>query len=250
MEGITMSNILVCKQNENLLLKKSKAFKYKEIDLTALNCGTAFDLEDKEDKLVGVATDDVEENPIYSIVTNEFGLYAKSSNVKAKVKISFCDDGMMIVDVLDGAVIIKPEDDILLASRGVSELPQVNLDSIYWVNTDTLLSYRKYWKKLQSSHPQDFEFVFVLSGENRGGLTSFGIQLVTDEVIDISGGAIAVLESQMEKKEEAKQVKKGFNSLLQQTSSASGYEFDDDDEDEEDEDAYDEDDDVFDGSNY
>lgn len=80
-----MSKILVCKENENLLLTKSKALKYKEVDLTSLTCGSPFDILDKEDKLVGVS-DDISENPIYSIVTDEFGLYAKSSGVTAKVK--------------------------------------------------------------------------------------------------------------------------------------------------------------------
>jgi len=235
-----MSKILVCKENENLLLTKSKALKYKEVDLTSLTCGNPFDVLDKEDKLVGVSSDDISENPIYSIVTNEFGLYAKSSGVTAKVKISFCDDGMMIVDILDGAIIVKPEDDVLLASRGVSELPQVDLNNIYWVNADMLLAYRKYWKDLQASHTQDFEFVFVLSGETKGALQSFGIQLVTDEVIDISGGAIATLQAMLEKKEEARQVKKGFANLLQQVSS--GYDFYGDDDDDDDDEDYDEDD--------
>lgn len=239
-----MSRILVCKDDENLYLKKSRAFQYKDIDLTSITCGGAFSLEDNGEKLVGVSDNSAsDEEPIYTIVTNEFGLYEKSGGVKAKVKVSFCDNGMMVVDVLEGAVLIKPDEEVLLASRGVSELPSVNLDKILWVNADRLLSYAEYWGNLEMRHVQDFEFVFVLSGENNGGLTSFGIKEISDETVDISGGHIAVLERQIQLKEEAKQAKKGFNELVKEFSS-SGYEFDDEDdedEDDEDEDFYDDD---------
>ena len=243
-----MGKILVCKQNENLLLKKSKAFKYREIDLTALSCGASFDIEDKGDKLVGVSADEVDENPIYSIVTKEFGVYAKSAGVKSKIKVSFCDDGMMIVDVIEGGILIKPEEDVLLASRGVSEMPEVNLDNIYWVNADMLLSYKQYWSELKSIYTQDFEFIFKICGEVKNGLTSFGIQLIEEEVVDISGGEIAVLEAQIQQKEEAKRIKNGYNNIFGNTSK--GYEFDDDDDEDEDEEDEDEDDDFDDGSNY
>lgn len=242
-----MSKILVCKDNEDLALKKHRAFQYKDIDLTALRCGSAFSIEDKGDKLVGVESEIEDEEPVYTIVTNEFGLYAMSSGVQAKVKISFCDNGMMIVDVLEGAVLIKPAEEVLLASRGVSDLPNVDLNSILWVNADKILAYAQYWEGLKSKHTQDFEYVFVLRGENRNGLESFGIKAVPDETIDISGGHIAVLEAQMQVKEEARQAKRGFNALVEQAS-ASSYEFDEDEE--EDYEDTEEDDDVDDGSGY
>lgn len=237
-----MSRILVCKDNEDLVLKKRNALQYKEIDFSSLACGSTFTIEDADDKLIGVSTEPDDEEPTYTLVTNEFGLYALSSGIKAKVKVSFCDNGMMAVDLLEGAVIIKPEDDVLLVSKGVSELPSIDLNNILWVSADRLLAYSKYWKGLQSKYTQDFEYVFVLSGEYKNDLESFTIKSVQDEVIDISGGHIAVLEAQQKTKEEAKAVKKGFNNFMSQvaSSSASGYAFEDDDTDDDDEDDEDE----------
>ena len=249
-----MSRILVCKDNEDLNLKKSKAFQYKSIDLTSLSCGSLFNIEDAGEKLVGVANETGQaDEPIYTIVANEFGLYAMSDGISAKVKVSFCDNDMMVIDVLEGAVLIKPEDDVLLVSRGETQLPNVNLEKILWVNADMLLSYARYWGELKSRYVQDFEYVFVLKGENRDGkLESFGIKLVEEEVVDISGGKIAVLEAQLKAKEEALQAKKNFANLMKHYENTS-YEFDDDDdyeeEDEEDsEDIYEEE--VDDGSGY
>lgn len=247
-----MSRILVCRDNEELLLKKSNAFQYKEVDLSSLACGTTFSMKGLEDKLLGEKVEEDDGEPVYTLVTKEFGLYAKSNGVDAKVKISFCDNGLMLVDVLEGALLFKPEEEILLVSRGVSSLPSINLSNILWVNADKLLSFAQYWGDFKSRYTQDFEYVFVLGGETKSGLDSFSIRCINDETIDISGGAIAVLEAQMKVKEEAKEAERSFMSLLQQSSSSS-YEFDDDDEDDEDDEDYedDEDDDYYwDGSNY
>lgn len=245
-----MSRILVCKDNEDLKLSKNKAFQYKDIDLSALKCGCSFEIQDMGDKLVGVEVPmDESEEPIYTVVTKEFGMYAMSSGVKAKVKISFCDDGMMIIDVLEGAILIKPENEILLASRGVSDLPNVKTDGINWINAEDLLSYKNYWGDMKEKYFQDFEFTLVIKGEVRNKFSSFGCLLVSEEVIDISGGAIAVIEAQLQLKEEAKQVRKGFSEIVSQASGSS-YEFDDDDNDEDDESDNAYEDDADDGSNY
>lgn len=240
--------ILVCKDNENLLLTKSNAFQYKELDFTGVTSGQSFEIEDRVDKLVAVPSEGIDEDPIYTVVTDEFGLYAMSDKVSAKVKISFCDNGMMVVSIIEGAILVKPAGDVLLASRGVSNLPKVELDGIFWVNADKLLSYKKYWGTVKENYTQDFEFVFILKGDRKGSLHNFSITLIKDETIDISGGNVAVIEAQLKAKEEAKQVKKSFSSMVNQSKKPL-YEFDDDDNDSEDEFNY-YDDDVDDGSAY
>lgn len=244
-----MSRILVCKDNQKLLLTKDRAFKYKTLDFLGVKCGQAFSIEDNDNSLKAVAEElNTQEEPIYSVVTKEFGLYAMSTGVSAKIKVSFCDDGYMIVDVLEGAILIKPEDDILLASRGISDLPNVHADGIEWVNADKLLSFKQFWGSMKDKYIQDFEYVFTIRGEVKGGLSSFGLKIEPDEVIDISGGAIATIEANAKMKEEAKQVKNSFKEIV--NSATSGYEFDDDDDEDEEEYIEQEDDDFDDGSNY
>lgn len=245
-----MSKVLVCKDDENLLLTRSKAHKFNKIDLTEIGCGKSFEFEAGDDSIVGVPAEQ-SDNLKYTIVTKEFGLYAMKDKVSAKVKVRFCDDGMMVIDLIEGAVLIKPEDDVLLASVGVSELPSVVADNILWIDADKLLAYRDYWKGFKSSMVQDFEYMFILKGERISNTESFGVRLLNDETIDISGGYIAALEADKAKKEAAKKVQKGFAEIIA-GSSVSGYSFDDDDdydEDESEEDEY-EDDDYDDGSNY
>lgn len=244
------SNVLVCKDGQELKLNRSKAHKFTTIDLTELGCGKSFEFEAREDSLHGVPAEMPEEMR-YTLVTKEFGVYAMKDKVSAKIKVRFCDDGVMVVDLIEGAVLIKPEDDILLASVGVSSLPAVNEDEILWVDADKLLSYRQYWGGLKSSMTQDFEYVFIIKGGKIGGIESFGLRQITDETIDISGGYIAALEAELKKKEDAKKIQRGFAEIVA-GSSVSGYAFDDDDEDLDAEDEYveDEDDDFNDGSSY
>lgn len=245
-----MSKILVCKDDEDLVLKKSKAFKYKEVNFSGIQCSSVFSIEDGDSSLTAV-TDELDQNeePIYSIITDEFGLYAMSQGVSAKLKISFCDDGKMIVDVLEGGILIKPEGDILLASRGVESMPAVQTEGINWVNASDILAFKKYWGSLKDTYIQDFEYVFVVKGEMRNKLSSFSIKIETDEVVDISGGKIATLEAQLQLKDEAKKAKNAFKDLVSNIS-GSGYEFDDEDDEEDSEEDQNDDDDFDDGSSY
>lgn len=221
-------SILICRDNEDLMLKKSNAFQYKTLDFTGVSCGQAFNIEDKGDTLLAVPSNESEENPIFTVITNEFGLYSIDSGVSAKLKVSFCDNGMMVVDIIKGAILIKPEDEVLLASRDVSDLPKVDLDAIYWVNADMLLSYKECFSNLQSKYYQDFEFSLLLKGGIKNTLRNFCIRVIGDEVYDISGGHIAVIEAQLKVKEEAKQAKKNFKSIISQ-STVSSYDFEEDD---------------------
>lgn len=246
-----MNKILVCKHDEDLMLTKSKGLNITTIDFTELSCGDTFSVKEENNKYIGVTESETDDNPIFSVVTNEFGLYAQSKGVKAKIKVSFCDGGMLIIDVLEGGILIKPEDEVLLVSRNMDNVPEVNLDSICWVTADTLLSFKQYWGKYKSLYNQSFEFVFEVSGELKyDELRSLNIRLISDEVVDISGGAIAVIEARDKKKEEARKVVKGYNTYLNAVNSSSNFEFEDDEDIDTDE--YIEDDDDFDedGSSY
>lgn len=248
-------NVLVCGQGENLVLGKSKAFKYKELDFTGVSCGQAFHMDETENSLVAhVDSTKNADDVTYSIITDEFGLYAMSERIHAKVKVSFCDNGKMIVDLLDGIILIHPEDEIMSVSKNITEAPEVVLDRVLWVDANMILEYAQYWGTLKSNHIQDFEFVLDLKGEKRGTLESFGLKHIKEETIDISGGHIAMLEMEMRKKEEEREkkemlhnqavnVQNGFADLVSQYKDKS-YEFDDDDEE-----FYDEefDDEEFDG---
>lgn len=243
-----MSSILVCSSNENLVLKRSKALQYKLIDLSGLSCGEFFDFVDSGEELTGIVTEE-QENPVYTLVTKEFGLYGFSNGVSTKVKINFCDNGMMMVDVIEGAVLIRPEGEVLLASRNVDGLPDVNVDEIFWVDAEKLLSYRSYWDGLKSKYIQDFEYVFELKGGKRNNLNSFSVKLIKDEVIDISGGHISAIEARLKTKEDAKIAKAAFDNLFRSSNTPLEFE-DDEDEDDSDEGLHFEEDDYDDDYGY
>lgn len=248
----TTETIFVCKNNCSKKVTRSKALTYKSLDLSNLTTGQALDLNFSDGVIKGVPKESVtSDNPTYTILTDEFGVYAESKGVKAKIKVIFNDDGLMLVEVIDGGIFIKPEDNILFASRNMETAPAVDTDNILWVNADKLLSYRRYWNNKRGSYPQDFAFVFEISGEYVGSpctsrLETFTLRLLADEVEDISDGAIAVIEMQEKVHEEAQSAKKGFESLLQAHNNSEGYDFDDDDDDEEDEDEDDDFEDYFD----
>lgn len=242
--------ILVCKTDESLVLSRSKASHIKEINFNELKNGNSFNIVEEDGKFIGVASEEQEgdeDNPIYTFVTNEFGLYGMSHGMSAKIKIRFCDKGMMVIDLIQGGILVRPEDKVLLGTRGIETAPALNLNEIYWVNMDKLLSYAKYWLGLKSTYIYDFEYTFTVKGECINGMSHFGVHPHNDEDIDISGGAIAAVEAQLQAKAAAKQSRDWFNSLVAE-SSGSNYEFDDEDDYDDTEDEYEDDD--YDGSDY
>lgn len=168
------------------------------------------------------------ENPQFTFMCKEFGIYGAKNNMYAKVSVIFCDDGNMLVTLLDGTLILNINDDLVQPVVGGMNTTKVVADEITWINADFLLARREYFTKVKFANVNvhDFEYVFTLKAD----VDSFTLRREDGEYVDLSLGYTALLEEQELKKKQALEAKK-LVSLTTGGGSFSGFEFDDDDED-------------------
>lgn len=231
---------------ENTIINRKKCHGYKHIKFDeGVETGSVITMETEDDTLLIKATG---EQPVvgtqYTFLTREFGLYG--GDLTAKVSIIFCDDGLMLVTLKEGSILITHEDQILQPAVGGDTYPPVYTDEILWVNADTLLSGKKYFgDDLQQVHWQDFEYVFTLSGGIKNGLRSFKCKHHYAEYIDLSLGYIDEMHKVIEKRQEAKSAKNMMDMF--QKAPSTGFVFDDDDEEDY---SYEDDDDDADAMDF
>lgn len=237
------------------IISREKAKGYKSVVLdSSVKMTSALAITSNEDKLLVTGTEGHEEEAQYMFVCKEFGLIAYNS-ITAKVHITFCDNGLMLVTLLDGALILRIEDEnggqsLIAPNVNLSgSLPSTSEENVYWVNADKLMSFAKYWGE-KSSFIYDFEFALELRGDRAGGVSNFKLTHLADEDIDISAGAFAMY---LKKKEDKEQAKRSREIMSQLTQPQGHFEFDDDDtldsseeSDVDDEDGGDDDDDFSD----
>lgn len=193
-----------------------------------------------DNKLVVEAVeDDGSGEEVYMIPCKEFGL-VDYNNTKAKVSVILCDDGWMLLTLLDGAIVINLDDELLMPTVNC-DAPDVVKDDIKWVNINDILSYMTYWK--EGKFPYEYEWVFELAGGNINGMSNYKIHPVKEELIDISQGYIAQYELEKQNKEDVKRTQALMNTIVASNMS-DGVEFDEDDDEDED---YDDDDDYDEG---
>lgn len=234
--------ILVNNNVSDVKIGRAKAHTYGVLDLSDIPSGTGFELVPKDDALYGSPTEETledeqiegEEEPVYAILTKEFGLYA---NIPSQIQVTFCDGDIMLVALISGAIVVRPEDSLLVATRGLDSVVQVKEDEVLWINKDKLLSYSQYWGELEGKYTQDFIYTFDIKGGNKNQIFSFSLKPV--EVLDISGGFIDGIKEERETKERAKEVQKQMAMIQGYDSEQfsfdgdddADYSFDDDDED-------------------
>lgn len=247
-----METQYIALQDVPSVITRAKAKGYKSVVLDdSVQMTSALAITSAEDKLLVTGTEGHEEEAQYMFVCKEFGLIAYNS-ITAKVHVIFCDNGMMFVTLLDGALILRIEDENgeqSLIAPNVNlkgDLPSTSEENVYWVNADKLMSFAKYWGD-KGSFVYDFEFAFELRGDRVGGVSNFKLSHLSDEDIDISAGTFAMYLKKQEDKEQAKRSREIMSQLTQSqghlefdestfsTSGESGLDVDDDDEDEDDE---------------
>lgn len=237
------------------IITRAKAKGYKSISLDdSVQMTSALTVTSKADKLLISGSEGHDEEAQYMFVCKEFGLIAYNS-ITAKVHVTFCDNGLMLVTLLDGALILRIEDEngeqslIAPSVNLVNGLPSTSEEDVYWVNADKLMSFAKYWGD-KASFIYDFEFAFELRGDRVGGVSNFKLIHLTDEDIDMSAGAFAMYLKKQEDKEQAKRSREIMSQLTQSqghlefdentfdTSGERNLDFDDEEESEDDEDEF------------
>lgn len=195
------------------------------------------------DLVISPAEDKKDDNEVYTILCKEFGLVGEAAGIKSKISVMHCDNGWMLVTLLEGAIIINLENQLMMPVVGDAPAPKVVQQDICWVNANDLLDYNKYWGT-KGQFYQDVEFVFTVSGDCIGGTRRFSIKHHRDEDIDMSLGFLAQYEQNQQNKKDAKATKELASAILN-TDSSSSYEFDDDEDD-----IYGDEDDTDDYSDY
>lgn len=188
--------------------------------------------DDGESLVVKATGETPVEGTGYTFLCKEFGLYDDS--VSAKVSVIFCDNGWMLVTLLEGSFLIKHEDEILQPTVGSGSYPAVYKDEILWVDADKLLSGKKYFgSEFQQINWQDFEYIFTVSGCIKNKLLSFRCKHHYDEYIDLSLGYIAKLEEKLLRKKQ-EEASRSILSMFETDDEQGGITFDsfgDEDED-------------------
>jgi hypothetical protein len=188
---------------------------------------------------------------VFTIPCKEFGL-TNYGDVSAKISVIFCDNGWMLVTLLQGALVLNLDGSLLMPTVGDVASTKVVKEDIFWVDAEKLLSYSKYFSDTQARFIYDIEFVFEVSGQYINGMTNFSLKPFHDEDVDLSLGYIAQYEQALENKKNAKDAKKMVSAMLNKSNSEP-LDFDDDDEyvDEDyEEEGYDEEDDGVDFSDF
>lgn len=176
----------------------------------------------------------------YTFMCKEFGLYGyrDRSDIYAKVSVILCDDGWMLVTLLDGTLLLDLDDQLVQPTTGErSAYPSVRPANIYWVNQDTLLGHKAYFgSKFACVNTQDYEYVFELHGGVYDGLSSFSMRAVQEEYVDLSQGYTAQCEYEEQQKQAARRARKLVTATVN-TGGSSVVELDFD-EDDADDDSY------------
>lgn len=225
-------------EGERITLERSKSHGYKKIVFDE-SLGIASILKPSTDGDTLIFSDGGRaaegDTQQYTFICKEFGLYGV--NVPVKVSIMFCDDGWMVVTLLDGTFLIEYEGQILQPSVNTDDFPTVHTDRILWVNADSILSMKQHFgTEIHERCYQDFEFIFRMTGGMEGTLSRFGWSGFREEYVDLSLGYTAELE----RMREAKQLEKSVMTTIRGASIEQELDYEEADYDD---DEYDEDDD-------
>lgn len=234
--------MIVFEKGQERVLSRKKALGFNKIVLDDnVSLGDEISFNEVGDDLVVVKSDSKSDDIVYQIITKEIGLYGKKQGVKSSIKVILCDD-CMLVTLVSGSIALRLDDNIMVASNGVDaeSLPNCVLSDIYWLSYDNLLSFVNNVAKFSKQYPYDYQYILELDGEISNGMSSIHFK-PAGQAIDISQGQLAVVESQLIAKEEAKKAR----DMMKMVKSTQSYE----DEYEETE-YYDEDDDDEDSGEY
>lgn len=139
------------------------------------------------------------EEPEMTLLLKEFGVF---SNIKSEIEVTLCD-GVMLITLIKGAIDIRINDQVMLASRGVDvdSITCQSLDSVVWVDVERFLSFCKFWCGMNKDYPYDYTYLVEVYGDG-SGLQSLCMRPTNKDafLFDISNGGL-------DKVEEARQLK-------------------------------------------
>ena len=149
------------------------------------------------------------ETPLTFLVT-EFGVFGRKVGLKSEIQVALCD-GAMLVTLIKGAIAIRLDGNVLVASRGLSEseIPPCHLDTIQWESVDAMASLSTRMGRvapLCERYLYDYIYSYEVSGENLSNDHQFTIRPIGD-AIDISAEKLTAIELAMKERERIAQVK-------------------------------------------
>lgn len=230
-----MNRLFIADKNFSHEVPRSNANGYKSVVIPEnMEIASPFEFQTNGDTLAMVPAEYVEGNAeCYTMLCREFGLVGGGKGTRSKMSVIFCDDGWMFVTLYHGCLVMNLDDQLLMPMVGDDiEQPQVNNDSILWVNADKLLGYKCYIGD-KGRWMYDYEFMFELGGDNVKNLGNFIFRHNEEEDLDISLGHIAMWEQTQVKRQEAHAAKRMMAAVWSGARSAGPMEFDEPEPDEE-----------------
>ena len=222
------------------VFSRKSALGFKTLEIAEdIQRGDSVTVEFKDNKILLVKDESTVEGdePIYAFLTKEIGVYG-GTELSTSIDVILCDDVMLVL-LFDGSIAIRPEGNLMAASRGVSKLPTCRADNINWLSVLQLLSYCSNIGTYSGKYPYDYEYPLKVQGGVVSGLKQIRVGKFND-LQDISNGNFTRIEEEKKKREDAKEAANiaktmfGFNNQ-------NSYEVDDTDDDYDDDD-YDDDD--------
>lgn len=210
-----MNKLFIADKDFNREIPRTRAKGYKSVVVDeAVEMAMPFQFQTQGTNLVIVPTEMAEGEPeCYTVLCNEFGLVGGSQGFKSRVSVIFCDNGMMLVTLYHGGLVMNLDGQLLMPTVGDDFVtPRVVKDNIMWVDAEKLLAYSKYLGQ-KGYFMYDHEFMLELSGDNIKGMGNFVFRNIDEESIDISLGYVAQYEQQQIKKAEAREAQNTMKML-------------------------------------
>lgn len=220
-------------------IQRSRAKGHKSLSIdNEVESFSYIDMKTEDDVLKVCSAGEVDENEeeVYTILCKEFGLVGyRKDKFKSTVSVIFLDNGYMLVTLHKGGLVCRLDGKLMMPSVGVDSLPSFNEDDVYWVDAECLLGYSKFMEE-KGRFIYDFEFMFVLGGDNTADLHSFSFKHLNEDDIDLSLGLFAQHLQRVQNKKDMKAARNLMKMVAEAQSNIEEDFFEDDDEDDEDED--------------
>lgn len=205
-----MNKLFIADRDFSREIPRTCAHGYKSITIDPdVQLAAPYEFQTDGDTLVAMPVDAAEgEVDCYTMLCSEFGLIGGSTGARSQVSVIFCDNGMMLVTLYHGCLVMNLDDQLLMPIVGNDVVqPKVVKSQIMWVNADKLMGYKQYLGE-KGYFMYDYEFMLELGGDNIKGMGNFIFRQIDGETIDISRGYIAQYEQNQIKKQEANEAKK------------------------------------------
>lgn len=158
------------------------------------------------------------EEPEMTLLLKEFGVFG---NITSELEVTLCDD-MMLITLVKGAIDIRINDQVMLASRGVDieTVTCQSLDSVVWIDAKRFLSFCKFWCGANKDYPYDYIFNVNVYGDGTG-LESLCMKPTNKDafLFDISNGGLEKVEEARRLKQQIEDAKNMQRAIEQKANS-------------------------------